>query len=186
MVTSPTPQPISSTRIARRSLDGPEHNSLGAGYTISPAAGDVATYVKLLRVGLLVPVVFAIPLLFRGSSSEPRLEGPHSRSSCLVLLRWLLFAAQPFCPMLSSTSERCFAMVPRCRDRRSWYEDIVQESLSGRLATSCADGHGDDVDRRARFRVNQVRLLLKSERWPETGPRQVEVCIGSQSGLLRK
>jgi uncharacterized integral membrane protein (TIGR00698 family) len=41
---------------------------VGAGYTISPAAGDVATYVKLLRVGLLVPVVFAIPLLFRGSS----------------------------------------------------------------------------------------------------------------------
>lgn len=38
---------------------------VGAGYTISPAAGDVATYVKLLRVALLLPVVFAIPLLFR-------------------------------------------------------------------------------------------------------------------------
>jgi uncharacterized integral membrane protein (TIGR00698 family) len=38
---------------------------VGAGYTISPATGDVATYVKLLRVAMLLPVVLAIPLLFR-------------------------------------------------------------------------------------------------------------------------
>jgi uncharacterized integral membrane protein (TIGR00698 family) len=46
---------------------------VGAGYTISPAAGDVATYVKLLRVALLLPVVFAILLLFRRSNiNAPR------------------------------------------------------------------------------------------------------------------
>lgn len=33
---------------------------VGAGYTISPQTGDIATYVKLLRVTLLLPVVFAI------------------------------------------------------------------------------------------------------------------------------
>jgi uncharacterized integral membrane protein (TIGR00698 family) len=33
---------------------------VGAGYTISPETGDIATYVKLLRVLLLVPVVCAI------------------------------------------------------------------------------------------------------------------------------
>jgi uncharacterized integral membrane protein (TIGR00698 family) len=38
---------------------------VGAGYTISPETGDVATYVKLLRVALLLPVVFAVPVLFR-------------------------------------------------------------------------------------------------------------------------
>jgi uncharacterized integral membrane protein (TIGR00698 family) len=43
---------------------------VGAGYTISPAAGDVATYVKLLRVAMLLPVVFAIPLLFHARSSK--------------------------------------------------------------------------------------------------------------------
>jgi uncharacterized integral membrane protein (TIGR00698 family) len=37
---------------------------VGAGYTVSAVAGDIATYVKLLRVALLLPVVFAIPLLF--------------------------------------------------------------------------------------------------------------------------
>jgi uncharacterized integral membrane protein (TIGR00698 family) len=44
---------------------------VGAGYAISSEAGDVATYVKLLRVAMLLPVVFAIPLLFRGKSSTP-------------------------------------------------------------------------------------------------------------------
>jgi uncharacterized integral membrane protein (TIGR00698 family) len=43
---------------------------VGAGYTISPAAGDIATYVKLLRVALLLPVVFAIPLVFWRSNVE--------------------------------------------------------------------------------------------------------------------
>jgi uncharacterized integral membrane protein (TIGR00698 family) len=33
---------------------------VGAGYSISPETGDVATYVKLLRVTMLLPVVFSI------------------------------------------------------------------------------------------------------------------------------
>jgi uncharacterized integral membrane protein (TIGR00698 family) len=33
---------------------------IGAGYTISPQAGDIATYVKLLRVSMLAPVVLAV------------------------------------------------------------------------------------------------------------------------------
>lgn len=33
---------------------------VGAGYSISPLTGDVATYVKLLRVTKLLPVVFSI------------------------------------------------------------------------------------------------------------------------------
>ncbi|MGV7216034.1 YeiH family protein [Bradyrhizobium sp. UFLA05-112] len=43
---------------------------VGAGYTISPAAGDVATYVKLLRVAMLLPIVIALPLLFRGGATR--------------------------------------------------------------------------------------------------------------------
>lgn len=38
---------------------------VGAGYTVSPQTGDVATYVKLLRVALLLPVVLALGLAFR-------------------------------------------------------------------------------------------------------------------------
>lgn len=38
---------------------------VGAGYIISPQAGDNATFVKLLRVALLLPVVLAFSLLYR-------------------------------------------------------------------------------------------------------------------------
>ncbi len=58
---------------------------VGAGYMISPLAGDTATLVKLLRVALLVPVVLACSLVYRESSKESRTP----------LLPWflLLFAA---------------------------------------------------------------------------------------------
>ena len=49
---------------------------VGAGYTISPQTGDIATYVKLLRVTMLLPVVFAIALVVAalggGEGSRPR------------------------------------------------------------------------------------------------------------------
>lgn len=38
---------------------------VGAGFSISDAAGETATLVKLVRVALLVPVVLALSLLFR-------------------------------------------------------------------------------------------------------------------------
>jgi uncharacterized integral membrane protein (TIGR00698 family) len=38
---------------------------VGAGYAVSTETGDVATYVKLLRVCLLLPVVFAIAMVLR-------------------------------------------------------------------------------------------------------------------------
>jgi uncharacterized integral membrane protein (TIGR00698 family) len=38
---------------------------VGAGYSISNDAGDTATIVKLFRVALLLPAVFAISVLFR-------------------------------------------------------------------------------------------------------------------------
>lgn len=44
---------------------------VGAGYIISPRTGDVATYVKLLRVAMLLPVVFAIAVIVaRGKKGE--------------------------------------------------------------------------------------------------------------------
>jgi uncharacterized integral membrane protein (TIGR00698 family) len=43
---------------------------VGAGYSISPQTGDVATYVKLLRVTMLLPVVFSIAFVVsRGAKS---------------------------------------------------------------------------------------------------------------------
>lgn len=39
---------------------------VGAGYIISPEAGDNATFVKLLRVAMLLPVVLVFSFLYRG------------------------------------------------------------------------------------------------------------------------
>jgi uncharacterized integral membrane protein (TIGR00698 family) len=40
---------------------------VGAGYTISNETGDIATYVKLLRVAMLLPAVFVISFLYARS-----------------------------------------------------------------------------------------------------------------------
>jgi uncharacterized integral membrane protein (TIGR00698 family) len=48
---------------------------VGAGYSVSPTAGDVATLTKLLRVSMLLPVVMVLSLVFRtghdGDSKRP-------------------------------------------------------------------------------------------------------------------
>ena len=61
---------------------------VGAGYMISPGAGDVATVVKLLRVAMLLPVVALVGIYFG------RREGGQS-SSLLATVPWflLVFAA---------------------------------------------------------------------------------------------
>jgi uncharacterized integral membrane protein (TIGR00698 family) len=43
---------------------------VGAGYMISSQTGDIATYVKLLRVAMLLPVVVAIALVVARSNGE--------------------------------------------------------------------------------------------------------------------
>jgi uncharacterized integral membrane protein (TIGR00698 family) len=51
---------------------------VGAGYSISPEAGDIATYIKLLRVALLLPIVMIIFFVFKDRSAnakENKLEG---------------------------------------------------------------------------------------------------------------
>ena len=45
---------------------------VGAGYMISPQTGDIATYVKLLRVTMLLPVVFAIAFFATRASNGSR------------------------------------------------------------------------------------------------------------------
>ena len=56
---------------------------LGAGLTVSPQAGDVATFVKLVRVACLLPVVFLIGWLYRGQSAAEDGAGGGGRSQLL-------------------------------------------------------------------------------------------------------
>ncbi len=43
---------------------------VGAGYSVSDEVGDLSTFVKLLRVAMLVPIVLAIGMAFRYSSEN--------------------------------------------------------------------------------------------------------------------
>lgn len=45
---------------------------VGAGYMISDETGDIATYVKLLRVATLIPVVLMISLFFSARADRPQ------------------------------------------------------------------------------------------------------------------
>lgn len=51
---------------------------VGAGYSLSPQTGDVATYVKLLRVAMLLPVVVVLAMLLAepGAAGKRRLPMP--------------------------------------------------------------------------------------------------------------
>ena len=61
---------------------------VGAGYSMSKETGDVATFVKLMRVAMLVPViVFAVMLTRARASSSDRANGPRP-----PLLPWFAVA----------------------------------------------------------------------------------------------
>lgn len=49
---------------------------VGAGYSVSEVAGDTSTFVKLLRVALLVPIVIALSAIFSKKQSETRSKLP--------------------------------------------------------------------------------------------------------------
>ncbi len=50
---------------------------VGAGFMISPETGDIATYVKLLRVAMLLPVVTLIAwIVARHAKKDPARKGP--------------------------------------------------------------------------------------------------------------
>jgi uncharacterized integral membrane protein (TIGR00698 family) len=49
---------------------------VGAGYSMSPETGDVATVIKLLRVAMLLPVIVITVISYRKSGTEPGAKRP--------------------------------------------------------------------------------------------------------------
>ena len=123
---------------------------VGAGYTISNETGDIATYVKLLRVAMLLPAVFAISFLFArnggdGEGARPTLPLFLVGFAALVLAQQLWrAAASPH-----QSGQRCVALVSGRGDRGARHEDLVQGPVRRRLAAGRADGRGNAVDRDA-------------------------------------
>ncbi len=49
---------------------------VGAGYSMSPETGDIATVVKLMRVAMLLPVILCAALITRAQGVEPGTQRP--------------------------------------------------------------------------------------------------------------
>lgn len=64
---------------------------VGAGYTLGPAAGDVATVVKMLRVSLLAVVVLGVTLAFRRPGKSKERDTTTVRPARQPLLPWFLW-----------------------------------------------------------------------------------------------
>jgi uncharacterized integral membrane protein (TIGR00698 family) len=107
---------------------------VGAGYAVSPETGDIATYVKLLRVAMLLPTVFVISLLAArsggGAGARPRLP------MFLICFALLVLA-------------NSFGLLPRAlidfvNEVSRW---CLQSSLCRRFAPCGANGCRNNVDR---------------------------------------
>ncbi len=59
---------------------------VGAGYSVSDKTGDTATFIKLLRVAMLVPAVFTLSLIF-----HTRVSGDGSKVGRFVLPPFIIF-----------------------------------------------------------------------------------------------
>ncbi len=68
---------------------------IGAGYSVSPEAGDTATVVKLLRVAMLLPVIFLLSVMLRDGSVQAEAAGGEKMSATTSrppLLPWFAVA----------------------------------------------------------------------------------------------
>jgi len=89
---------------------------VGAGYSVSATAGDVATITKLMRVALLVPVVAALALAYRSPSSE---GGRRGMKLPWFLIAFVLFAGinsagfvpKPAVEILNHASRWCLVIA---------------------------------------------------------------------------
>ncbi|CAN5884942.1 YeiH family protein [soil metagenome] len=97
---------------------------VGAGYTLGPAAGDVATVVKMLRVSLLAVVVLGITFAFRGVKDAKDHDAVEARPTSQPMLPWFLWVfiamvglnsagviAAPLTSGLNEVSRACLAVA---------------------------------------------------------------------------
>jgi uncharacterized integral membrane protein (TIGR00698 family) len=103
---------------------------VGAGYSISPAAGDVATYVKLLRVAMLAPVVFAISVVATraaqgGGGKIPTPPLFLLGFAALVTINSLGFLPKPVVAGATSASSWCLVTAIAALGMKTSFKDVA-------------------------------------------------------------
>jgi len=104
---------------------------VGAGYMISPQTGDVATYVKMLRVAMLLPVVLTIALvLSRQSTAGPKRQTPLLPTfllafALLVAVNSTGLIPKPVIQGISDISRWCLVTAIAALGMKTSFKDLV-------------------------------------------------------------
>ena len=149
---------------------------VGAGYSLSNEAGDVATLVKLMRVAMLVPVIVFAAMLTRSRSAAER--GPAAAAAAVVRRGFcgaggdqqhgLGAARRP------GRGQRDLALVPGRIDRRHRHEDPPEGTRRGRFQAGGPDARRNPVPGRSRAAAAaRDRLIPPRLRHEET---KLEPC----------
>ena len=108
---------------------------VGAGYSMSKETGDVATFVKLMRVAMLVPVIVFAVVLY---AHAQRRRGQRAAPAAAAVVRGGLRAAggdqqhRLAAGCRDQGRQRLLALVPGGRDRRHRHEDATEGAGHGR------------------------------------------------------
>ena len=104
---------------------------VGAGYTISPKTGDIATYVKLLRVTLLLPVAFAIAFIVARTTSSAQ-SGPKTPIpwfligfAALVAVNSFGWLSKPVAGFANDVSRWCLVTAIAALGMKTSFKDLV-------------------------------------------------------------
>ena len=148
---------------------------VGAGYAISPEAGDTATVVKLMRVAMLLPVIVAIGLVVRSARARAKGKRP-------PMLPWFVAAfaraggrQQPGAGAGRRAGSRqhasrwCLVAAIAALGIKTRFREIVEIGWK----PVAADGAGDAVHRRTGVGRDRSRLGLTQKKNPARGPRRV-------------
>jgi uncharacterized integral membrane protein (TIGR00698 family) len=103
---------------------------VGAGYMISQKTGDVATYVKLLRVAMLLPVVFAIAFVVaraKGAAvgGKPPFPLFLAGFAALVALNSLGLLAKPVVDAAGEVSRWCLVTAIAALGMKTSFRDLA-------------------------------------------------------------
>ena len=104
---------------------------VGAGYMISPHTGDVGTYVKLLRVTMLLPVVFSIAFVV--ARMGPKVSGGAKPTvplfligfAVLVIVNSLGWLAKPVTDAANEISRWCLVTAIAGLGMKTSFKDLM-------------------------------------------------------------
>ncbi len=126
---------------------------VGAGYSISPEAGDGATFVKLLRVAMLMPVIAITVLSYRRAGGEPGTKRPPLLPGFVIafagfaLLHSLNIIPNSLVALGSDASQWCLVAAVAALGTKTRLREFRQH----RIQAGRADDRGDLVPHAARL-----------------------------------